>query len=128
MLLPAVILITAALLAYTLGVWAEHRQGTLKTWHVVAFAVGLACDASGTYLMSLIADQQAGQDRGVLTQIMMVTGALALILMLGHLIWALVVLVRNRESERRRFHRLSVGVWAFWLIPYFTGMAGSMIN
>lgn len=127
MLPIAIVLITAALVAYTVGVWAEHRQGTLKPWHVVAFGVGLACDASGTYLMSLLADQNTAP-RGVLTQVMMVTGALALILMLAHLVWALVVLVRNRESERRQFHRLSVGVWAFWLIPYFTGMAGSMIG
>lgn len=127
MLSFAIILITAALVFYTIGVWAEHRQGTLKPWHVIAFALGLACDASGTYFMSLIADQQTGP-RSVLTQVMMGTGAAALLLMLGHLIWALVVLLRNRDKERRQFHKLSVGVWAFWLIPYFTGMAGSMVS
>lgn len=123
----AIILISAALIFYTVGVWAERRQGTLKAWHVIAFAFGLACDASGTYLMSIIADRQSGP-RGVLTQVMTVTGAAALLLMLGHLVWAIIVLVRNRASERQQFHKLSVGVWAFWLIPYVTGMAGSMVR
>lgn len=127
MLPVAIILITAALAAYSFGVWAEHRHGTLRPLHVAAFAVGLACDASGTWLMSLIADQQSGP-RGILTQVMMVTGALALVLMLAHLVWALVVLLRDRPAERASFHRLSVGVWAFWLIPYLTGMAGSMVS
>lgn len=127
MLPSAIVLITAALAFYTLGVWAERRQGTLRPWHVIAFALGLTCDASGTYFMSLIADQQT-RPRGVLTQVMTVTGAAALLLMLGHLVWAVVVLLRNREGERRQFHKLSVGVWAFWLIPYVTGMVGSMVR
>lgn len=127
MLISAIILITAALISYTIGVWGEHRAGTLAWRHVVAFAIGLACDASGTYLMSLIAAQGNGS-RHLLTQIMMVTGSLALLLMLGHLIWALVVILRDRISERASFHRLSLVVWGFWLVPYFTGMAGSMVG
>ncbi|NNG20091.1 TIGR03987 family protein [Naumannella sp. ID2617S] len=127
MLIAAIVLITAALIFYTTGVWAEHRAGTLRRWHVGAFAAGLACDAAGTALMSGLADLSTGTP-GLLTRIMMITGGVALLLMVGHLAWAVVVLLRDRASERARFHRLSVVVWGIWLIPYFTGMAGSMIN
>lgn len=130
MLLPAIILITLALVFYTVGVWAERAQRTLKPWHVAMFGLGLAADASGTYLMSLIAEQNraAGVETSILNQIMAVSGVIALALMAVHLLWAIVVLVRGREVEKQRFHRFSVVVWAIWLVPYFTGAIGSSIG
>lgn len=59
--------------------------------------------------------------------IMPITGALALILMAVHFVWALVVVIRHRQSELAVFHCFSVVVWAIWLVPYFTGMIGAMI-
>jgi len=131
MLLTAILLITAALACYTAGVWAEHRTGVLAPTHSVLFALGLSADASGTYVMSLI--QNAGTavkdgTAGVLQSVMAVTGALALVLMAVHLLWALVVLIRNRAAEKATFHRFSLIVWAIWLVPYFTGMASSMVR
>lgn len=128
MLIPAIILITAALVFYTIGVWAEHLQKVLKWWHAVLFGLGLICDASGTFLMSKIADSGEVQAVGVgagLNTIMAITGAAALLLMVLHLVWAVVVLVRNREAEKKRFHKFSLVVWAIWLIPYFTGAIGA---
>ena len=131
MLIPAIVLITGALLAYTTGVWAERRSGVLKPWHAGFFALGLALDVAGTATMSAIA--RSGQAAatgaaGVLTGIMQVTGAAALVLMAAHLAWALVVLIRGSERARGRFHRFSTTVWAIWLVPYFTGMVGSMAS
>ena len=128
MLIPAIILITAALVFYTIGVWAEHLQKVLKWWHAGLFALGLICDASGTYLMSKIADSDEVQAVGVgagLNTIMAVTGAAALLLMVLHLVWAIIVLARNREAEKKSFHKFSLVVWAIWLIPYFTGAIGA---
>ena len=128
MLMPAIILITAALVFYTIGVWAEHLQKVLKWWHAGLFGLGLICDASGTYLMSQIADSGEVQAVGVgagLNTIMAVTGAAALLLMVLHLVWAIIVLVRNREAEKKSFHKFSLVVWAIWLIPYFTGAIGA---
>ena len=59
--------------------------------------------------------------------IMAITGALALILGAVHFVWALVVVIRHRQSELAVFHCFSVVVWAIWLVPYFTGMIGAMI-
>ncbi|MDN5570843.1 MAG: TIGR03987 family protein [Propionibacteriaceae bacterium] len=131
MLVAAIVLISLALIAYTAGVWAERISGGLRPFHAVLFGAGLAFDATGTWLMSLIA--QAGTHEastatgGVLMNLMAVTGLVALILMAVHFAWALVVLARRRPQELATFHRLSVLVWAVWLVPYFTGMVGAML-
>jgi uncharacterized repeat protein (TIGR03987 family) len=130
MLLPAIILITLALVFYTIGVWSERVQKVLKPWHTVFFALGLAADASGTYLMTMIASENraAGLEQSILNQLMGVTGVIAIVLMAVHLAWAIVVLVRNRENEKRNFHRFSVIVWAIWLVPYIVGALGSSLG
>lgn len=129
MLVTAIVLITAALIAYTLGVWAEHRAGSLRWWHVGTFGVGLTCDAAGTAVMGRIAASRPSPPPGlaaVLQTVMSTTGAVALVLMAAHLAWAVAVMVRDRPAERARFHRYSLAVWALWLVPYFSGMAASM--
>lgn len=130
MLLPAIILITLALVFYSIGVWAERAQKVLRPWHTVFFGLGLAADASGTYLMSLIAsaNRAAEVEQSILNQIMAVSGLIALILMAVHFAWAVIVLVRNREHEKASFHRFSVIVWAIWLVPYITGALGSSLG
>ena len=42
--------------------------------------------------------------------------------MLVHVIWALIVLIKDNRESKERFHRFSLVVWAIWLIPYFIGM------
>lgn len=54
-LLLAIIIITLALIFYTIGVWSEHHAGVLKKWHVIIFYCGLICDTIGTTLMESIA-------------------------------------------------------------------------
>ncbi|WP_312179123.1 HsmA family protein [Arthrobacter sp.] len=131
MLLPAIILITAALVFYTIGVWSEHRQRVLKWWHAGFFGVGLICDASGTYLMTQLAnsgDASTGGTGAGLNAIMAVTGAIALLLMTFHLIWAVIVLIRNRDGEKKSFHKFSLVVWGIWLVPYVTGAIGTSLG
>ncbi|MEO8222804.1 MAG: HsmA family protein [Specibacter sp.] len=131
MLLPAIILITSALVFYSIGVWSEHIQRVLKWWHAGFFALGLLCDATGTFLMSRIAASGEVEASGVgaaLNAIMAVTGAAALLLMVIHLVWAIIVLVRNSEAQKKRFHRFSLLVWGIWLIPYLTGAIGANLG
>ncbi len=59
---------------------------------------------------------------------MAITGTIAILLMAVHLVWAIVVLVRNRPHERQSFHKFSVVVWAIWLIPYLAGAIGANIG
>jgi len=112
----ASVLITLALIFYSIGVWAEHLARYLKGWHVAAFWTGFAFDTSGTISMELI---HPGFDWASLHSI---TGQIALWLMLGHAIWATRVVRKGNEATRRHFHRFSLVVWGIWLIPYIGGM------
>ncbi|WP_454116072.1 HsmA family protein [Microbacterium aurum] len=130
MLPLAIVIITAALVFYSVGVWAERIQRTLKWWHAGMFAIGLACDTTGTILMTRIAADQraAGIAQNAAGTLMAWTGTAAIILMAVHLVWAMVVLVRDRENEKRAFRRFSIIVWAIWLIPYIAGAASAMVG
>jgi uncharacterized repeat protein (TIGR03987 family) len=118
----ASVLITLALVFYSLGVWAEHLARYLKGWHVVAFWMGFFFDTSGTVAMELI---HPGFDWASFHTI---TGQIALWLMLGHAIWATAVVRRGSDRARRRFHSLSLVVWGIWLVPYIGGMFLGMAN
>lgn len=109
------IIITLALVFYSVGVWSERIAGRLKPWHLAFFLLGLVCDTVGTGIMFVFVGGMTFDIHGV-------TGMLAIILMLVHAVWATVVLVRKDEVWITRFHRLSVFVWAVWLVPYLSPM------
>jgi uncharacterized repeat protein (TIGR03987 family) len=113
------ILISLALVFYTMGVWSERFAGRLKGWHLVFFWGGLIFDTVGTGMMM----EMAG---GLTFDIHGVTGVLAILLMLVHAAWASIVLARKDEKAIANFHKFSVLVWVIWLVPYFTGFFVSM--
>lgn len=59
MLMFASLAITGALVLYTIGVFRERADGSLRGPHVVLFWIGLACDTTGTTLMSIMARTSA---------------------------------------------------------------------
>jgi uncharacterized repeat protein (TIGR03987 family) len=109
------IIITLALIFYSIGVWSERIQGRLKVWHLVFFWLGLVCDTWGTGLMI----DMAG---GLTFDLHGVTGVVAIVLMMIHAIWATVVLIRKQEKAIKNFHKFSLVVWFIWLIPYLSPM------
>lgn len=111
------ILISLALVFYSTGIWAERIARMLKPWHVVTFWIGFSFDMAGTLAMHKMAE-----GRFNILDPHTLTGQIALWLMLGHAIWATVVIRKSLESMRARFHRFSLLVWLIWLIPYFGGM------
>ena len=115
------IIITLALVFYSIGVWSERFAGKLKIWHLVFFYLGLICDTWGTGKMF----EMVG---GMIFDIHGISGLLAILLMLIHAVWATIVLVKKDEQAIKNFHKFSVVVWLIWLIPYFSpmlfGMAG----
>ncbi|MBF8295187.1 MAG: hypothetical protein HW389_1732 [Bacteroidetes bacterium] len=116
-LLVASILITLALVFYSLGVWSERLARYLKPWHVVAFWTGFLFDVSGTWTMHQMAEGPFD-----LTAPHTLTGQIALWLMFAHALWATYVSLKGSENARSGFHRFSLIVWLIWLIPYFGGM------
>lgn len=110
-----IIVITSALVFYSIGVWSERFAGELRAWHLAFFWLGLVCDTWGTGMMFELAGGMQFSLHGL-------SGLLAIVLMLIHATWASAVLVRRDETWIHRFHRFSVAVWAIWLIPYFSPM------
>ena len=113
------VLITLALVFYSIGVWSERLAGRLKSWHLIFFWVGLVFDSTGTGIMLEVAG-------GIGWDIHGVSGVLAIVLMAVHALWASVSLWRRDERAILRFHNFSVFVWAVWLVPYLTGFFVSM--
>ena len=113
----AALVITVAFVLYTAGVFSERRRGRLEPKHLLLFWSGLACDATGTGIMSAIAEAEGGAAGAHAA-----TGTIALCLMLFHAAWASIVLARNDRAAQEKFHRLSIVVWLFWLIPYLCGL------
>ncbi len=109
------IIITLALLFYSIGVWSERFAGQLKPWHLAFFWTGLVFDTWGTGMMMDMAGGLSFDIHGL-------TGLIAILLMLIHALWATVVLVRKDEVMIRNFHKFSVVVWVIWLVPYFSPM------
>lgn len=116
----AVITISLALVFYTIGVWSEKCQGTLKRWHLVIFWIGFLFDMTGTTLM----ERLAGAPLSV--NFHSVTGMTAILLMAAHAVWATRTLLWGSRVQKRNFHRFSILVWALWLIPYLSGMIAGM--
>lgn len=117
----ASVIMGAALIFYTIGVWAERIQGRLKLWHLILFIFGLICDTWGTGIMFRFSE-------GMLFSLHGITGLLAIILMFIHAAWALIVLIKKDENMISKFHRFSIFVWIVWLIPYLSPMFVNILN
>lgn len=117
MVILSSILISMALLFYSIGVWAERIVKYLKKWHLYCFWAGLFFDIIGTLSMHKISQHQFN-----ILETHTLTGQIALWLMLFHAIWATNVVRKNNEELRKKFHKYSLLVWLIWLIPYFGGM------
>jgi len=115
----ASIIMGAALVFYSIGVWGERIQGRLKWWHFVFFILGLICDTWGTSMMFEFVGGMSFDIHGI-------SGLVAIILMFIHALWALIVLLRKDEKAIQNFHKFSLFVWLVWLIPYFSPMFFNM--
>jgi uncharacterized repeat protein (TIGR03987 family) len=120
-LMIAIVCMISALSFYTIGVWSERFTGRLKPWHLLLFWSGLVFDTIGTTMMGRLAGKLQLDFHGV-------TGALAIFLMLGHAIWASIVLIQRNEKTLTDFHKFSMVVWLIWLIPFISGLVGAMIK
>ena len=117
----ASIIITLALIFYSIGVWGERITGRLKWWNLAFFIIGLICDSVGTGMMFDFVGGFAFDIHGI-------TGMIAILLMFIHAGWALAVLLKKDENAIRNFHKFSVLVWVIWLIPYFSPMFFAIAN
>jgi len=114
-LIYGVVFFTLALVLYSVGVWNEKLSKRLKPWHVNVFLLGVITDAIGTWLMF----EYLGYIKFTAHT---VSGFIAFFLMVFHYLWALITLKRGNEQQLTNFHKLSVFVWAVWMVSYLSGM------
>lgn len=119
LLILATVSMVFAVTAYTTGVFSERKAHTLKKKHIIIFLIGLFFDTTGTTLMGAISD-------GFTFDIHGITGLAALILMLIHVVWAVIVYLKGSEQAKANFHKYSLWVWLLWLVPFITGMILNM--
>lgn len=119
-LLIAIIAMTTALVSYSIGVWGEKFAGTIRPFHLGAFWFGLLCDTTGTEMMRRIAQNDPSTGISALN-LHFLLGALALILMAVHAVWATRTYLRH-NPHMQTFHRFSLGVWSLWLVPFGSGL------
>lgn len=117
----AIATMITALVLYTIAVWSERFAKRLKPWHLVLFWLGLIFDTTGTTVMTAMAGSLQFDFHGV-------TGALGILFMLGHTLWATLALVLKQEKVLVSFHRFSLAVWALWLVAFASGMIGAMLR
>lgn len=116
-LIAAIVIISMALIFYSIGVWSERVQGGLKGWHVWAFGLGLVCDFIGTAFMAELVRLTGHDNRWHA-----VLGSIAIFLMAIHAVWAFWTYRKGSPEAKHNFSRFSIVVWSIWLIPYFIGM------
>ena len=97
-LIAAICVISSALIFYTIGVWGERLQRKLKFWHLIFFLLGLLADTVGTSLMEHIAELTHLHD-----EMHTVTGAIAILLMFVHALWAIWTYVKGTPIETQPF-------------------------
>lgn len=115
LLMFSIIFIVSAFIFYSIGIWGERIAKRLKLWHVILLWLGFLCDFSGTTLMSILAGKLS-------LNLHSVTGALAILLMLGNAIWATYVFKSRDEQAQINFTKYSMIVWFVWLVPFVGGM------
>lgn len=125
LLISAIIIITLALIFYSIGVVGEARRENLLWRDIVWFAAGLAADFTGTMLMRQISQSGETVLAPWANTLMTISGTAAIILMLIHIVFAIVVMLKFPD-HRKKFHKWSLVIYGFWLISYISGPLGLM--
>ncbi len=119
LMIYGIALFTLALVFYSTSVWAGWFSKRLKVWHIYVFLIGLIADYVATILTYI--------SLGVITTTLhSILGFVSIILMTIHVVWAVLIMVRNNEKAMNSFHRVSVVVWSIWMLSYLSGFASGI--
>jgi len=125
LLIAAIIIITLALVFYSIGVIGEARRKKLIWRDVVWFGCGLVSDFIGTMTMRQISLNGENVLAPWANTLMTISGTAAIILMLIRIIFAVLVMLKF-PNYKEKFHKWSIVIYVFWLISYISGPIGLM--
>lgn len=115
LILMSVVLITLALILYSVAVWLNWRSKRLTAAYVVTFWCAVAADATATKLMGARVET-------IRWDLHTISGYLALALMAALTLWGTVALIRRRDDWLASFHKLALPIWVIWVGSYITGV------
>ena len=115
LILLSVVLITLALLLYSMAVWLNWRSRRLTFAHIAIFWGAVTCDALATRFMGARVET-------IRWDLHTISGYLALGLMAGLTLWGTAALLQKRDDRLARFHRLAIPIWIVWGGTYITGV------
>lgn len=125
LLITAIIVITLALVFYSIGVIGEARRKQLLWRDILWFGLGLIADFIGTMLMRQISQNGDNILAPWANTLMTISGTSAIILMFVHIVFALLVMLKYTDYKSK-FHKWSIVIYAFWLVSYISGPIGLM--
>lgn len=125
LLITAIVIITLALVFYSIGVIGEARRKNLLWRDVVWFGAGLVADFAGTMTMRAISQSGETVLAPWANTLMTISGTAAIILMAIHIVFAVIVMTKFPDY-RKKFHKWSVVIYIFWLVSYISGPIGLM--
>ncbi len=108
-------LFIAALVFYTIAIFANLLWQDMRRWMVVIFGTGLLCDAMGTLFLCFLTAT------GWQWTAHSISGTLALIIMTVHFIWAVASFYQGSSWEAK-FRHWSVWAWLLWLAAFVSGI------
>lgn len=125
LLISAIIVITLALVFYSIGVIGEARRKQLLWRDILWFGLGLIADFIGTMLMRQISQNGDNILAPWANTLMTISGTAAIILMFVHIVFALLVMLKYTDYKSK-FHKWSIVIYVFWLVSYISGPIGLM--
>ncbi|MCC7258644.1 MAG: TIGR03987 family protein [Gammaproteobacteria bacterium] len=115
LILLSVVLITLALVLYSVAVWLNRRSRRLTVANIVIFWCAVAADTLATRLMGARVET-------IRWDLHTISGYLALALMAALTLWGTVALLRRRDDWIATFHKLALPIWVIWVGSYITGV------
>ena len=110
-----VVLITLALVLYTVAAWHNWRLKALATMHLVLMWIAVVADASATRMMG-------GYTEGTDWSLHVISGYAALGMMATLTVFGTWAKSTNRAAVLNSFHRFLVPVWVVWVASYAAGV------
>ena len=120
MLVFSVILMTLALIIYTIPILNEFKGKILMPWHAIMFCIGFCFDVSSTIIMYKLGGSKINFG------LHYIFGDIALFLMLINAIGSIIILNKKHKSLLTQFYKFSFFAWIIWVISYILGAAMHM--
>jgi len=120
MLVFSIILISSALIIYTISILNEFRRKTLLPWHAIMFCIGFSFDLASTIIMYKLGGSN------ITVSLHGTLGYIALLLMLINAIGSVIILNKKHENLLIQFYKFSFFAWIIWVISFILGMVTHM--